>query len=110
MSGTTTGASGTTVGRGGIDAWPSDTTAGTAHIAYHEHREKEQRGGPLSGTRGGGSRGTTAPTAAPTTAEPDTRKPRLESRQYQRGTGAVLPLMAMGGTTAVGQRYYRLWR
>ena len=53
MSGTTAGASGTTVGRSG-------TTAGTAHIAYHEHREKEQRGGTLSGTRGGGSRGTTA--------------------------------------------------
>ena len=54
--------------------------------------------------------GTTAPTAAPTAAEPDMRKPRLESRQYQRGTGDVLPLMAMGGTTAVGQRYYRVWR
>ena len=54
--------------------------------------------------------GTTAPTAATTAAEPDTRKPRLESRRYQRGTGAVLPLMAMGGTTAVGQRYYCLWR
>ena len=53
--------------------------------------------------------GTTAPTAAPTAAEPDTRKPRLESRRYQRGTRAVLPLMAMGGTTAMGQRYYRLW-
>ena len=54
--------------------------------------------------------GTTTPTAATTAAEPDTRKPRLESRRYQRGTGAILSLMAIGGTTAVGRRYYRLWR
>ena len=60
MRGTTAGASGTTVGRSGTAAWPSGTAAGTTHSAYHEHREKEQGGGPLSGTRGGGSCGTTA--------------------------------------------------
>ena len=102
MSSTTAGTSGTTVGRSGTAAWPSGTTAGTAHSAYHEHREKERGGGPLSGTRGGGSRSTTAPTAATTTAEPDTRKTGLESRRYQHGTGAVLPLMAIGCTTVVG--------
>ena len=63
----------------------------------------------ISGTTAHPS-GTTAPTATTTAVEPDPRKPRLEARRYQRGTEAVLPLMAMGGTTAVGQRYYRLWR
>ena len=91
MSGTTAGASGTTVGRSGTAAWPSGTRGGGTAVLPH-------------------TSGTTAPTAATTAAEPDTRKPRLESRRYQRGTGAVLPLMAIGGTTVVGRRYYRLWR
>ena len=53
--------------------------------------------------------GTTAPTSAATAAKPDTRRAGLESRLYQCGDGAVLPLLAMGDTTAENRRYYRLW-
>ena len=36
-----------------------------------------------------------------TTAKLDTKKQDPKSRRYQRGTVAVLPLMAIGGTTAL---------
>ena len=60
---------------------------------YYRAEEKVRPLAPERYYRGSRS-GTTASTTATTAAEPDTRKPRLESRQYQRGTGDVLPLMA----------------
>ena len=80
MSGTTAGASGTAVGRSGTAAWPSGTTDGTAHKAYHKHREEGHLAtlGAVVAMVLSHMSGTTARTAA----EPDTRKPRVESRRY----------------------------